>query len=440
MPPEANLIAIELLDRAADWDRLWEAHEWVLRMVPRFRDRVVQPPARLPVWEADPTFELAHHLRRERCREPGDLRALLDFAATLASVPLNHTRPLWEAVLLEGLTEGRSAYILKIHDSMTDRLGIELLEMLHGDPREPAPAAPQPALPPAVRRSAPVVLIRQLARVAATAPGIALRTGVDAAARVRRAAFDPLGAVIETARVAASLERAAARSPAPPSPLLAPRSLQPRFEALDRPLPELRAAGDAAGGSIDDAFVAALLGGLRRYHQEFGVSIRELPMAIPVSPRRERDPFGDNRLAGIRFAAPVGEPDPRRRIKLVREIVGRERSGPSIDMMAGLAPLAPLLPSPLAAMLGDRLITISDLQVSNLPGLERRAFMAGAEITRFYPFGALSACAATITLASHEETCCIGASLDTAAFTEPGLFAACLADGFDEVLAVGKPR
>ena len=38
-----NVSLLELLDPAPDWDRLFAAHEWASRMVPRMRQRVVEP-------------------------------------------------------------------------------------------------------------------------------------------------------------------------------------------------------------------------------------------------------------------------------------------------------------------------------------------------------------------------------------------------------------
>jgi hypothetical protein len=211
-----------------------------------------------------------------------------------------------------------------------------------------------------------------------------------------------------------------------------------RFEALEVPLAELRAAAKAASGSLNDAFVAALLGGFRRYHEEFGIAIDAIPMAIPVSVRRERDPLGGNRFTGLRVAGPVSEGDPRRRITRVSELVKRGRAEPALPAIAAAAPALGVLPAPVAARLSARLTQTNDLQASNVPGLSRTAYMAGARITRVYPFGPLPGCAAMISLVSHGETCCIGANLDAAAITEPDLFRECLVEGFEEVLSVSR--
>jgi hypothetical protein len=96
--------------------------------------------------------------------------------------------------------------------------------------------------------------------------------------------------------------------------------------AFDVAFADLRAAAKAAGGSVNDAFLSALLGGFRRYHIEMGSPIERMPIAIPVSVRREGDPAGGNRFAGARLAGPVGIADPARRIQAINNLVEGARA------------------------------------------------------------------------------------------------------------------
>jgi hypothetical protein len=94
------------------------------------------------------------------------------------------------------------------------------------------------------------------------------------------------------------------------------------------------------------------------------------------------------------------------------------------------------LPGSLTARIAGPLTKANDLQASNIPGISRDAYLAGAKIERMYLYGPLPGCAAMITLLSHGRTACVAANLDTASFTEPELFERCLLDGFTEVLAL----
>ncbi|MBA2324386.1 MAG: hypothetical protein H0V92_10385 [Pseudonocardiales bacterium] len=118
-------------------------------------------------------------------------------------------------------------------------------------------------------------------------------------------------------RYGQSLRRVLIPPDAVGSPLLARRSLTWRFAALDVPVADLKAAGKAAGGSINDAYLAALLGGYRRYHEAMAASV---PEAIPISVRKPTDPPGGNRISSARISAPLVNADPKARIEEVRAL------------------------------------------------------------------------------------------------------------------------
>jgi diacylglycerol O-acyltransferase len=237
---------------------------------------------------------------------------------------------------------------------------------------------------------------------------------------------------------ASSLRRVADPATGPPSPLLRPRSLAWRFEAAEVPLADLKAAAKSAGGSVNDAFLAAVLGGFRRYHEHFSVPVDTMPVAMPISLRTAADTPGGNRFAAARFAAPVAEPDPRERMQQVREFVITARAEPAINAATLLSPALSHLPGSLVARILAGLTSRNDAQVSNVPGIPYPVYMAGARITRMYPFGPLPGCAAMITLISHDGTCCIGINMDAAAITDPALFQRSLSKGIDEVLALSS--
>jgi WS/DGAT/MGAT family acyltransferase len=237
-------------------------------------------------------------------------------------------------------------------------------------------------------------------------------------------------------RFARSLARLAGASPAAPSPLMTRRSMSRRLAVIDVPLKFLRDSGREAGGSVNDAFLAALTGGLRIYHERHGSTPDVLPIAFPVSLRRADDPLGGNRFAGARIAGPIGTADPRHRIRLIRERVLEARDEPALDFMSMLSPVLSRIPAPILTRMTERVTSSIDLQASNIPGLARPAYIAGARITRMYPFGPAPGSAVMVTMISHDGLCCIGVNADHAAIPDTDRFAACLRDGFDEVLAL----
>ena len=135
-------VFVDLLDRAPEWERLLAAHRWAVDLVPRLRQRVVEDPLRIgpPSWVIDEGFDLDYHVRRVRAPEPAAFDEVLTIAQALAMAPLDRARPLWEAVLVEGLADGRAAYLLKLHHSLTDgQASIQLFDLLHAMSPDPTP-------------------------------------------------------------------------------------------------------------------------------------------------------------------------------------------------------------------------------------------------------------------------------------------------------------
>jgi hypothetical protein len=283
------------------------------------------------------------------------------------------------------------------------------------------------------------LLASRLVRQATSAPGNLLHRAGGSIRLAGRALTNPAAVVGDGIRFTRSLQRVLAPPPVKRSPLLhGNHGHRSRFLVHDVPLADLKAAGRAAGGSVNDAFLAALLGGFRRYHEHFGVQVDLMPVALPISLRTADDPAGGNRFAGARFAGPVGEPDPRERIQAVHEFVLTARAEPAIGILDKLAPAVSRLPQPLLIGLSANLTSISDVQASNIPGLGHTAYLAGAQITHTYPFGPRPGVAAMATMLSYDGTCCIGFNLDPDAITDIDVFTTCIREGFDEVLELGR--
>ncbi len=435
-----NVSLLELLDPAPDWDRLLAAHEWASRMVPRIRQRVVEPAFALgtPTWVTAGDFDLSRHVRRARLPAPGSLRQLLDVVQEFAAAPFDRDRPLWGALLVEGLADGRAGYAVKSHHSVTDGLGaVQLMMRLHSRTAEPDPHRPEPQVPAAAEASRAGLLAGQVAGAVRSTPMAALRQGAGMLGALAR----PWETASRTAGRAVGAARWVGQSAgAPPgSPLLARRGGSWHFDVIDVPLADLKAGAKAAGGSLNDGLLAAVIGGFRRYHEQHGAPVDRLTVGFPISLRAQDDPQGGNRFTGARFAAPMAERDPVARIAAVRQFVltARAASAAAADTVpAALAPALGWLPAPVIGIVSGRLTSTNDVQVSSIPGVPYPVYIAGSQITHMYPFGPLPGCAAMITLISHDGGCCIGINTDASAITDPGGLADDLRAGLDEVVAL----
>lgn len=430
-------VVVMLLEGTPDWDRVRAAHRWGIRVVPRFAERVVEPlvPTGPPMWTTDEHFDLDYHLRRTRLPGPGSIEQLLDLAQAQAVTPLDRSRPPWAAIFVEGLEDGRSAYVLQAHHVLMDGAAATQLfsRVLDHSPDQPPVRAGAVAVRPAVtrRRATASGLAWQAAGVAHL-----LRAGFGVATRTVSA---PTKFARSAAAFAASLARVATPPPRAASSLLAPGPrVKWRFGLLECDLADLKRAAKASGGTVNDAFVSAILGGLRAYHARHGQSLGDVPISMPVSVRREDDPMGGNRFTGAFFSAPASVEDPTERIREMHKRVERVRGEPALDFMNMLTPVMNLAPESAVAAAVQGLNAGATLTTSSWLGVPFDTYFAGTKFERMFVFGPLPGTSMCAALCTHQGTCCIGVNVDGDVFQDTDLLWECLQRGLDQVLELGR--
>ncbi len=430
----STVVLVALLDRAPDFDSVADRFERVSRVVPLFRQRIVAdlPPAP-PRWETDPNFDLSYHLRRVMAPPPGDLGTVLAMARRAEMAELDRARPLWEVTLVEGLSDGAAALVCKVHHSLADGIGgIQIGMILFDLTDEPQDLGPLPG-EPEPERPGPLAGPRYLARYNVGLVGGAARAGLQKGPGMARdALLRPVRAAGDAAAMAASVYRTVRPINRTGSPIMKQRSLVRELVVHEVPLSALRESAHRAGGKLNDAFLAGVTGGLRRYHTHHGVSVRDLHVTMPVSIRVPDDPVGGNRITLMRFDLPVGVWDPWERIGRIHrrtEAVRRERSLPYTQLIAGGLNLVP-------RWYISAILRHVDFLASDVPGIPTPVYVAGAPVRALYPFGPTIGAAVNVTLMSYVDTCAMGINIDTAAIPDVEVFEGCLRDGFDEVLAV----
>jgi diacylglycerol O-acyltransferase len=87
-----------------------------LPRIPRYRQKVrgVLGGIGRPVWADDPHVDLEDHGRTRHSLQPGSDAELDDLMSRIMSQELDRRRPLWEASMVEGLTDDRWATISKV--------------------------------------------------------------------------------------------------------------------------------------------------------------------------------------------------------------------------------------------------------------------------------------------------------------------------------------
>jgi WS/DGAT/MGAT family acyltransferase len=435
----STIVAIAWLDRSPVWEVLVDRIERASRTIPLFRMRLVDPPARLstPRWVVDDGFDLTRHLRRVDAPAPRTPATALDIARVAATTAFDPAHPLWEFTLVDHLEGDRAALVMKLHHSLTDGIGGMELALLLFDTDIVASRRVSPGtLPPAptgedlhglglVRDS----LSHDWARVL-HAVGDELRSGPPAA---MHAARHPLRTAADVAATVRSIGRTVAPVLDTRSPVMTGRSLRRCLDITTVGLAELKDSAAAAGGSLNDGFLAAMTGGLRRYHDVHSVTADELRVTLPISIRKESDPVAGNRITLQRFAVPLTPAEPAARIGVIGQrcrAARDERSLPHTNAIAGTLNLLP------PGVIGGMLKHI-DFLASNVPGFTFPVYLAGAHVTGYVPFGPTIGASLNATLLSYDGTCFVGVTIDEAAVPDPEVLMTCLTEGFDEVLALG---
>ena len=431
----STIVAVTWLDARPDVDVLTARLERATRLAPRFRQRPVASPAGLatPQW-VDCPFDLSMHLRRIGAPAPHTPATVVEFARREAMTGFDPSRPLWSLTLIEGLEGDRAAMVMKVHHSLTDGIGgMQLAMLVFETTPEPAPVEMVPLPETAPVPSGVGLAGSALGHIVTRAVGAA-RTGIGGVAPAARAvARHPLRSALDLVATTTSLGRFVAPVSETLSPIMTGRSLDRHLDLFEVDQSDLKRAGAAVGGTLNDVFVSAVTGGLRRYHELHGAPVSELRVTMPISLRQEDDPEGGNRITLERFTVPVAEADPGARVRMTGwrcRAARYEEALPLSDAVAGVLNLLP--PGVIGSMLKH-----VDFLASNVPGVQFPLYLAGAPVSGYYAFGPTTGAAVNVTLVTYRGTCCVGCTIDTAAVPDPDKLTGCLRDGFEEVLALG---
>lgn len=433
----STITALFVMESAPDRDALVDKLDRASRLVPRLRQRVVGNPFSLvpPRWEYDPNFDLGYHVRSVRAPGNGTIREVLDMAEPLAMAGFDRARPLWEFTVVEGMEGGRSGAIFKLNHAVSDGVGLiavaPYLIDLEADPKvkEPMPPAPEGKVLNPYER-----LVDGIQNETARQRS-AWRRRVEV---LRQLGAHPLQEAQSLRETVRSLGRVIAPETQHLSDLLARRSLSVQLDVMEFGLDDLKRAAKVAGGKLNDAFVAAVAAALGRYHEAMGSPVRGLRMAMPINVRSgENANLAGNQFVPARFTVPVNVADPVERMKVVRNLVVRERREPALELMEPLATVVNRVPSTLVNPFFGSVMKCVDFFTSNVPGLPFPVYSGGAKLEAVYPFGPLAGAAANLTLVSYQDRMHLGVNSDPAAFTDRPLFLECLKAGFDEILALG---
>lgn len=434
----STIVMLARLDKPVPYEVVLRAHERASRLVPHLRRRVLAPvlPISRPYWAVDPDFDLSYHVRRVRVPGEGGEQDLMALVESIGAGPVDVARPLWDVTLIEGLADGTCALVYKFHHAISDGEGAKEIfsSLFQLEPSEPSSELPPvPAAEDLTRMDVTRQRINQLPLELAYAGVAGVRGLLSRGAEIVR---HPRSAAEGTVGYVQSLKRTMAPT-AESSPLLQRRGLRRRYATIKVPLADLHRAARSLHVSLNSAYVAGVVGGITRYHEEHAAAVPELAVAMPVSIRKPGDKAEENRFVAARVAAPSSGVSTRERAETINARVRSARDERALEAMTSIAPVLSRLPLWLTMSLAGSMAT-TDCQISNIAGYPYPVFLGDARIIGFHGFGPLAGAAMMVVMTTADGSCDIAFNTDADAVTDIDQLVRCVNASFDELLKLGS--
>lgn len=391
-----HTIKLQILDPSDDpegwsWQRFKRTMASRVGLVPRLRQRYLRVPLGInhPVWVDDPAFDIDYHLRRVGCPAPGTEVELCELVCELYAHPLDHSRPLWQIWVVEGLVDGRIAVLLLIHHALTDGIGI--LRMLNNfwqvrpesmELADPGVWNPPPL--PTKRRLFFDGLVELPRLIAANLPG-AIR-GIRAGRKII-AAWRSEGRTLPPSA-------GDAHYPAPYARRLSPRrSFAMRSFALAR----VRALAKALDATINDVFLTALSGAIRglALDQEGAAPTAPMVATVPFAlvPLADRTQDGNfSTVCHTLLFADVADPLARlaackRAANTMKQYFEATREASIAAVLNLLPPLVPKAVDRINEMKEGGLLPFWNIVASNVPGPRAPLCLGKIRLAQWFSIG-----------------------------------------------------
>jgi wax ester synthase-like acyl-CoA acyltransferase family protein len=187
-------------------------------------------------------------------------------------MPSTRARPLRELTLVEGIEDCEAVLIVKFHRSCQMAGGMRMLAIIADPHREPRDLGPMPPAPPGETPDQLALVTGAAGSTAADLTGTARRGAEAVIPALIRSVLDPIGLAYGTAAMARSVYRTAAPSSGAMSPVMRDRAMTRHLAMMEVSLGALKEAAKTADGTVNDAYLSVVTGGLRRYHERHGTA------------------------------------------------------------------------------------------------------------------------------------------------------------------------
>lgn len=416
--------------------------------VPAMTQHIVEVPMQLdnPYWVDDGTFDPEFHIRHIALPKPGDWRQLCILTARLHARPLDMSRPLWETWVIEGLDKveglpkGCFALFSKVHHAAIDGVsGMQMTQAVHDLTPDFGGIKDSSATITVDRNPTNMELLIRSSINSAKKPFELIRFARNTVPGVARAIAD-----VRSGKLQRVTEIPHTRFNEPASPYRV-------FDAVTFSLDDIKQIKNSvAGATVNDAALALVGGALRKYlsaHDELPDT--SLAAVVPLSIRSDKDTTGGNLVSVMTAQLGTDIEDARERLQAVREntVHGKElNTAIGARTMTDFSDVLPsMLTAPamrLSASLGltKRMNPIVNTAVTNVPGPQVPLYNTGAKMVSFLGAGPVADGLGLFhSVSSYSSELSIAFIACREMMPDPALYAQCLTDSFEGLLASTKP-
>ena len=353
---QKNLMVINsilLFEGTVDMERLISTIEHRLPNYPRFTQKVGTRFG-LPYWVEDQQFDIRKHIDLESFDHDVTREELQNYMATIARVPLDASRPLWHMHVIDRV-QGGHAIVFRVHHSITDGLGmVHVLNHLTDD-NDTQGKTPSKVGHPLIAKPTP--------------PSVC--SYVNKAMRWLK-----IGLHIGRLSVQPSDER---------TQLKAPMSGEKKLVWLPpMAMDQVRATSKRVGVTLNDLWVGAVSGALRRYLAERGEQVdnKALRAAVTFNLREKANAYQlGNEFGLVAVDLPTNHDDPNVRLsESSRRMTAVKRSQQPRATMVFLSIVA-FLPVLLQRFALNLFTSKGSAVLTNIEGPSRARYLAGSRLS-----------------------------------------------------------
>jgi len=375
-----------------NFDRFQQIMTTILGNEPFFRERLVEYPLNLdlPVWTDDPEFKLSNHVKHLNLT--ADTEPLFELASEFFSEPLDRTRPLWQALFVEGLEKDNNhhftaqnfALLLKVHITAIDGMSGEdiLSQLLHVSPEErelETPETPWTPKPLPTTGSWIGAAYNNVFNIPSKLTILAKETAASAF-------YSVLYEKLEKLNLPASLMKVAS------TPINQKITAKRQIENIEIPLSKVRNIKRQLGDvTTNDVMMGICAEALSNYLKGMAAQPKQDLIALaPISVRSTSlDIKSGNKLSATLFSLASTESDPIKRIRLIHQAATSSSSYKEAIAANHLTELVPSCTAGLSArvysefLLAQKHKPMFNLPIINIPGPQFPLYFEDAELVKF---------------------------------------------------------